>query len=171
MKTEQTLHEDAAALPLPQREGPRPATHQGMPHTQIGVTPVSEVHAELSRRAFSLPGVEERPTVISVPGARALWLQDGMPIVRPGLIVAGREFAHIHPDGSMHLAVAPGRAREAIDAGWAEPHPIARQFGLEGMILVYTPRSMEELEVLWELVVDAYSYVTGRPRPSIGLTP
>ena len=140
-----------------------------MPHTQIDVRPVPDVHAELARRAFSLPGVEDRPTIISVPGARALWLQDSMPIARPGLIVAGREFAHIHPDGSMHLAVPDGRALEAIDAGWAEPHPIAHQFGLSGMILVYTPRSMEELEVLWELVLDAYSFVTGRSRPSIGL--
>ena len=49
--------------------------------------------------------------------------------------------------------------------GWAEPHPIARQMGLEGMVLVYTPRTFGELEVLWSRVLDAYCYVTERPRP------
>ena len=47
------------------------------------------------------------------------------------------------------------------------PEEIARQIGLEGMVLVYTPRTFEELEVLWSLVVDAYCYVTERPRPSL----
>lgn len=153
--------------PLPRRVGARPPTMQGMPHTQIGVRPVPEVHAELFRRCFSLPGVENRPTIVSVPGARALWLDESVAHVRPGVMVAGREFTHIHPDGSMHLTLTPERAREAIDAGWAEPHPIARQIGLEGMVLVYTPRTFEELEVLWGLVLDAYCFVTERPRPSL----
>lgn len=152
---------------LPHRVGPRPPTMQGMPHTQVGVRPVPEVHAELFRRCFSLPGVENRPTIVSVPGARALWLDESVTHVRPGLIVAGREFTHIHPDGSMHLTLPPERARDAIDAGWAELHPIARQIGLEGMVLVYTPRTFDELEVLWSLVVDAYCFVTERPRPSL----
>lgn len=154
-------------VPLPRRTGPRPPTHQGMPHTQIGVRPVPEINAELFRRCFSLPGVVNRPTVISVPGARALWLDETVTHVRPGIIVAGREFTHIHPDGSMHLTLPPERAQEAIDAGWAEPHPIARQMGLEGMVLVYTPRTFEELEVLWSLVLDAYCHVTERSRSAL----
>ena len=137
-----------------------------MPHTQIGVQPVPEVNAELYRRAFSLPGVLNRPTVISVPGARALWLDATVPLAHPELILAGREFTHIHPDGSMHLTLPVERAREAIAAGWAEPHPIAAQVGVEGMVLVYTPRTFEELEVLWGLVLDSYCYLTGLPRPS-----
>ncbi len=80
----------AAGVTIPRRTGPRPATHQGMPHTQIGVQPVPEVNAELYRRAFSLPGVLNRPTVISVPGARALWLDATVPLAHPELILAGR---------------------------------------------------------------------------------
>lgn len=154
--------------PLPGRAGPRPLTQVGMPHTQIGVTPVPAVNAELFRRAFGLPGVENRPTIISVPGARALWLDESVTHLRPGVILAGREFTHIHPDGSMHLTLPPDRAREAIEAGWAEPHPIARQLGREDMVLVYTPRTFDELEVLWSLVLDAYCWVTERPRPEPG---
>lgn len=140
---------------------------RGMPHTQIGVRPVPEVNAELHRRAYSLPGVTARPTIISVPGARALWLDEGMDLVHPEVIVAGREFSHIHPDGSLHLPLPADRATEAIAAGWGEPHPIAAQLGVDGLLLIYTPRDFAELEVVWELVVDSYTHVTGRPRPVV----
>lgn len=147
---------------LPRRAGPRPATHKGMPHAQIGVQPVPEINAELFRRAFALPDVLNRPTVISVPGARALWLQEDMPLAHPEVIVAGREFAHIHPDGSLHASLSPERAREAVDAGWAEPHPIAEHIGVNGLVMLYTPQTLEELDVIFQLIVDSYNYVTGR---------
>ncbi len=151
-----------AYSPLPKRAGPRPVTHKGMPHAQIDVRPVPDVHAELFRRAYALPDVDNRPTVISVPGARALWLSEGVPLAHPEVIVTGREFAHIHPDGSLHASLPPERAREAIAAGWAEPHPIAEHLGLEGLVMLYTPRTMEELDVIVQLIVDSYNYVTGR---------
>lgn len=147
---------------LPQRAGPRPRTHKGMPHAQIGIRPVADVHAELFRRAYALPDVENQPTVISVPGARALWLRDDVPLAHPEVIVAGREFGHIHPDGSLHVSLPPGRAREAIDAGWAEPHPIAEQMGIQGIVMLYTPRTHEELDTIFQLIVDSYNFVTGR---------
>jgi phospholipase/carboxylesterase len=133
-----------------------------MPHAQIGVRPDPQVNAELFRRAFSLPDVEDRPSVISVPGARALWLEESLPLARPDVIVAGREFAHIHPDGSLHTSLPPERAQEAIEAGWAEIRPIAEYIGQDGLVMLYTPANMEELETIFQLVVDSYNYVTGR---------
>lgn len=133
-----------------------------MPHAQIGVTPHPDVNRELHRRAYALPGVLDRPSVISVPGARALWLADGVAVARPEAILRGREFAHIHPDGSLHVALESERAREAIDAGWAERHPIAEHLGLPGLVMLYTPRTMAELDVVFALVVDSYNFVTGR---------
>ena len=149
-------------VPIPKRSGPRPLTHKGMPHAQIDVQPTPEVNAELFRRAFSLPGVTNRPTVISVPGARALWLDESLPLAHPEAIAAGREFAHIHPDGSLHASLPSERAREAIETGWAEPHPMALYMGNEGMVMLYTPRTMEELDVIFQLIVDSYNFVTGR---------
>ncbi len=133
-----------------------------MPHAQVGVRPIPEVNAELFRRAYALPDVENRPTVISIPGARALWLRDGVPLAHPEMIVAGREFAHIHPDGSLHVSLSPERAREAIEAGWAEPHPIAEQLGMQGLVMLYTPRTIDDLDVIFQLIVDSYNFVTGR---------
>src|SRR5918997_1649255 len=135
-----------ANLALPKRSGPRPITNKAMPHSQIGVRPVPHIHAELFRRAFVLPDVENRPTVISVPGARALWLREDLPLAHGEVIVAGREFAHIHPDGSLHASLPPERARTAVAAGWAEPHPMAEYIGNDGLVMLYTPRTMEELE-------------------------
>lgn len=133
-----------------------------MPHAQIGVSPVRGVHEELFRRCFQLPNVTERATIISVPGARAMWLDESLDLAHPEAIVAGREFAHIHPDGSLHASLPPARAREAVEAGWAEPHPLASYLGQDGMVLLYTPRDAKELDVIFSLVADSYEYVTGR---------
>ncbi len=70
-------------VPLPQRASPRPKTTPGVPHIQIGVEPVPEVNTELFRRVYILPGVEKRPSIISLPGAWGLWLGDSLTLVHP----------------------------------------------------------------------------------------
>lgn len=153
----------AADDPLPQRARARPQTTAGVPHMQIGVTSVPAVDAALLRWVATLPGVDVRPTVISLPGAKGFWIEERVALARPQAIVGGREFAHVHPDGSLHASLAPARAREAIQAGWAVAHPWADQrAGWEGFVMLYTPQSMAELEVTFGLVVDAYNFVTGQ---------
>jgi len=147
---------------LPERRRPRPFTQQAMPHTQIGIQPVPEINTELFKRCYSLPDVQNRPTVISVPGARALWLREDLPLAHPEVIARGREFAHIHPDGSLHIALPPERANEAVEKGWAEPHPMAKYMDIEGMVMLYTPLDMDELDVVFRLILDSYNFVTGR---------
>ena len=164
--TEPATQPTERPAPLPKRRGERPQVFQGMPHAQVDVEPVPEVNLHLFRRAFSLPGVSNEATVVSVPGARALWLDESMPLARADAVMAGREFAHIHPDGSLHLSLPPERAREAVATGWAELHPLARRSGNESLVLIYTPRDFEELEVVIGLITDAWSFVTGLPRPA-----
>ena len=148
---------------LPQRVGPRPQTTPNVPHVQIGIKPVPELDAELLRRVSTLPGVDVRPTVISLPGAKGFWLDENMPLAHPEVIVGGREFAHVHPDGSLHAALSPERSREAVAAGWAVRHPWADQRpGWEGFVMLYTPTSEDELQTVFQLVVDSYNFVTGR---------
>ena len=146
---------------LPKREGIPPKVTLDIPHRQIDVKPVPEVNEELFRRAFALPGVENRPTILSVPGVRGLWLNNRISLVHPEIIRRGREFAHIHKDGSLHIALPADRARQAVRAGWALPHPMSNQEGWEGFVLLYTPQSMEELDSTFQLIVDAYNYITG----------
>src|SRR5215204_7108984 len=113
---------------LPKRSGSRPRTTPTNPHTQLEQRLQPEMVEELARRVFTLPGVEGRPSAISVPGARALWLRDDLQSGPQEAFMIGREFAHIHPmpDGSLHAALPPEVAQEAIGRGWAEQHPVAR---------------------------------------------
>jgi len=147
---------------LPCRAGTRPPTTPWMPHMQINFKPDVEIKAELFRRIYCLPDVRNELTRISIPGARALWLHEDLPLAHGEVVLEGREFAHIHPDASFHVTLSPQRAREAIEAEWAEYHPLAHQIGIEGMVLLYTPRDMQELDVIFQLVVDSYNFVTGR---------
>jgi hypothetical protein len=138
-------------LDLPQRAGSRPRTTPTNPHTQLDQQPTDPRLAdELARRAFSLPGVVEEPSGISVPGARALVLAAGEPAGPPEAFLIGREFAHLHPapDHSAHAMLPREVVREAVDAGWAEPHPVARM-GLipETAVMLYAPRDDDELAV------------------------
>jgi phospholipase/carboxylesterase len=154
---------ESAFAPLPQRYGSQTQTSGSVPHVQIGIEPVPEVNAELFRRAFALPDVENRPTIVSLPGTRGMWLSDGVPLAHAEGIVSGREFAHIHPDGSLHAPLPYERALEAAEKGWAERHPWADQRdGWQGLVMLFTPQSMAELDVTFQLIVESYNHVTGR---------
>jgi hypothetical protein len=98
------------ARSLPPRPGPRPRTTPTNPHTQLDQQPAgTAIRDALAERLFSLPDVEERPTMISVPGARALWLRDDVPAGPPEAFMVEREFAHLHPgpDQSLHATLPP----------------------------------------------------------------
>jgi phospholipase/carboxylesterase len=154
---------EMAFFPLPQRTGLQTQTSGTVPHVQIGVNLVPAVNDELYRLAFALPEVENRPTIVSLPGARGMWLSDELTLIHPEVIVSGREFAHIHPDGSLHLPLPYDRALEAVEKGWAERHPWAdERDGWKGFVMVFTPQSMAELDVVFQLILDSYNFVTGR---------
>jgi hypothetical protein len=109
--------------------------------------------------------VEERPSAISVPGARALWLRDEVPAGPQDAFMIGREFAHIHPlpDGSLHAALPPELAEEAIEKGWAEQHPVARMGYIPpNVVMIYAPRNAREIEIVAGLVTESYRYAGGR---------
>lgn len=153
----------AETINLPERTTPRPQTTDGVPHVQIGVAPVPELTSALLVWVDDMPDVEVRDTVISLPGAKGFWLAEDLPLKRPEVIVGGREFAHVHPDGSLHASLNPKTAEAAIQAGWAVSHPWAgSRPGWEGFVMIYTPMSEAELEVVFQLVLDSYNYVTGK---------
>ena len=156
----------AQELSLPTRETARPQTTNRVPHIQIGVDAVPELSAEMLRRVALLPGVKLGATRISLPGATGFQIADDMSLARPEVIVGGREFAHLHPDGSLHASLEPELARAAIAAGWAVSHPWADQrTGWEGFVMIYTPTTKQELEIVIQLVQQSYSFVTGQSLP------
>jgi hypothetical protein len=152
-------------ITLPTRTGPRPATYPGMPHTQLDQQPSDELLRDaLAARVFGLPGVVEEPSGISVPGARALVLDQGLAGGPRDAFLVGREFAHLHPgeDHSLHMALPEALAQAACDAGWAEPHPLAASGRApKTLVMVFAPRDDEELDVVAQLVEASYRYASG----------
>lgn len=153
----------AGDVQLPKRDGATPRTTSGVPHIQIGAKANPQLSERLLARVSALPEVKIRATVISLPGAKGFWISETVDLAKPDAIVGGREFAHLHPDGSLHASLSPKRAREAVRAGWATMHPWAKSRpGWEGFVLIYTPRTVDETDTVFRLVVDGYNYVTGR---------
>jgi phospholipase/carboxylesterase len=115
---------------------------------------------ELYRQCRDLAGTETHPSLVSVPGARALSLRD---TVRRGEFMARREFFHLHPsyDGSMHLALPLREARTVVATGWGEPHPLAGTHLPAGTVLLYGPRDFAEVETCLTVIRFAADHLRG----------
>jgi len=152
---------------LPPRKGPRPHTTPSAPHIQLDQNAPAEMQAALRARVYALADVEERQTTVSDPRARAIWLKSTAPDKPPEGVQAflnSREIGHFHPwDGSLHIALPPDVARAAVEAGWAEPHPMALMGAVpESIVMLYGPRDEHELEVVYDLIVAAVRNAGGR---------
>lgn len=158
---------------LPLRAGPRPAVSSGIPHRQLDQQPEQDVLRALviQRVLGELPaGVHVAPSGISVPGARALVLDDDVARGPDEAFMVDREFAHLHPapDHSLHLTLPETTARDVIAAGWAESHPLVSTGEIPATtVMVYAPRTPEELEVVRRLVHQSHRFArTPIPSPT-----
>jgi phospholipase/carboxylesterase len=154
---------------LPERVGPKPRTTPWAPHLQKDQNAPKAMLDALAERVFALPDVEERPTMFSADGARAIWLKDELPAGPPDAFLGAREIGHFHPwDGSMHVALPPAVAEQAVAKGWAEIHPVALA-GLtsRNKVMVYGPRDHREIDIIFTLLEAAYRYARSHADPSI----
>ena len=149
---------------LAPRAGPAPRTYRGLPHSQLDQQPDARVRAQLARRFGGLLGVEEQPTGVRAPGARALCLCPDVEAGPAEAFIVDREFAHLHalPDSSLHMVLPEELAKRAVEAGWAEPHPGAAT-GAVGptTVLVYAPRDAAEIDVVLDLLRRSYEFARG----------
>lgn len=149
---------------LPHRAGSRPEVSSTIPQQQRSDNSPTEIQERLFSRIAALPGVTTRQSAISVPGARGLMVERGAGAPLDAFLVprAG-EFAHLHPgyDGSLHLALPPALAADAIASGWAVAHPLAGIRLARGMVMVYGPRNDAELDVVAGIVETSHAYATG----------
>lgn len=149
---------------LPQRAGPRPQTTPASPHVQLDQPAPAPLQAELWRRMTKLEGVEPGRSLISAPSSRALHLDAKLARGPRDAYLVGTEFGHLHGDGSgsLHLALPEPRNAEAISKGWAEVHPAARMgIAPPTLVMLYGPRTDEELSIVWKLVEESYAYARG----------
>ena len=149
---------------LPLRSGAKPKTSPGQPHQQLDQNPPEAMYASLKERAFDFPNVDRRPSIISVPGAEALWLHDDQVCGCKEAFMLGNEFAHVHPpyDGSMHAMLPLEAVRELLNKGWGEMHPLVRTGALpQTSVMVFGPRDEEELEIILHILSVSYDLARG----------
>ncbi len=141
-------------LELPERPGPRPATSAGIPHRQLNQTPAPALFQRLRAGFLSIPGARQGPSLVSVPGARGLFLNDCSRCNTRYGFIRGGEFAHLHPpdDGSLHMVLAPDDVAQVLVRGWGELHPWAVTGRiLPTIVLVYAPRTDEEVRIVLDI--------------------
>lgn len=156
-------------LSLTPRHGQKPETTNHLPHSQLTQHGPDHVIDKLHKWCFLLPSVVNEPSGISVPGARALVMHDSVKCNHEAFMV-GREFAHIHPhpdNGSMHVKLPQEDALEVTEKGWGEDHYLVTQGQYPvGLVMVFSPRDDEELEIVKSIVRKSYEYATGETSPA-----
>lgn len=156
-----TMAAKAEVQDLPIRTSPKPYVSSHVPHVQVGVVPNPAISKALLRRVSSMPGIEIRDTVMSMPGAWGFRLAEDVKLARPDLGVREREFAHMHPDGSLHAFLSPELAVRVVKAGWGSHHPYSKKWPkYMGFVMIFTPMSKSELRVVQQLVMESYKLVT-----------
>jgi hypothetical protein len=151
-------------LTLPQRQGMKPKTNYGLPHEQLEQNPPPEIYGRLKDRAFDFPFVERRPSIISVPGAEALWLLEEGGHSCAEAFMRENEFAHVHPpyDGSLHMMLPEDDVPELLERGWGEHHPLVPVGRAPpSLVMVFGPRDQGELEVILGLIDASYTFARG----------
>ena len=150
-------------LNVPPRKGPRPDTTNQLPHSQLNQHGPEQVIQQLHTFCFSFPEVNNEPSAVAPRGTRAMILDDHAHGNHHAFMI-GREFAHIHPypdNGSMHLMLSETDAIIVINSGWGEDHYLVTHGYLpKGLILVFSPRDDEELNVLKTIVTRSYAFAT-----------
>lgn len=152
------------ANPLPPRSGEPPVTRQEMPHQQLDQTAPATIQEELWSRMSALQEVRSGRSGVSLPESRAVHLNAEAAGGPADAFMVGTEFAHLHgaSDGSLHMMLPPELATEAMEKGWAEPHPLARRgMAPANLVMVFGPRDEAELDVVWRLVQASHRYARG----------
>ncbi|MFD9224224.1 luciferase family protein [Streptomyces sp. NPDC060064] len=144
------------------REGDRPETGPEVPHLQYTqISPPQIKEALRHWMATALPGIVPGHSEISVPSTWAVFLSDVAPAEGARLFLprGNAEFAHLHADGSLHLALDPADHPAFLASGWGEKHPLYDR-GVN-VVMFYAPRDQAELEVAKKVIAASYQYATG----------
>lgn len=161
---------DAGTLPV--RAGARPPiVSRTMPQRQVPYKPgvvgpgVAERTATLAATfAARYPDVLDlRPSRTEGYSADGIYAHESLPTVnaecgRQKLL--GTEIAHVHPaDGSLHVWLSEADARIVVEKGWGQRFPLP--FIPRGFVMVYAPRTMEEVDVVEKIVRAGIAWVSG----------
>ena len=142
-----------------------------LPHCQLSDNPAENVWASLCSRIADCQNslfkgsVGPRPSLTPLPDTQAFFL-DNCPCKTPMVPRhVGTEWAHVHGknDGSLHLVLSDADVDTVIKKNWAERHPILWMGGgfPQGLVLVYAPRTAEEIETVIGILTASYRFARG----------
>ena len=155
-------------LELKQRPGDAPSTTEHVPHEQLDQNSSRDIYNKFAAWLFSLEHVVEKPSGISLPGAREACVSASYENPNPKAFLVGKEFTHIHPlplGGSQHLILPNEEANEVVDKGWGIVHPLNDQFTMgesHFLLLIFAPRDKEDLEIIKTITERSYLYALNR---------
>jgi len=148
------------------RDGPAPNTPTGIPHQQLNQNAPVAMQELLKENIATLTGIRFQNTPFSLAGSIGWRLEEHSANGPMGAFIrATTEFAHQHrpSDGSMHMLL-PNRISEiVVRKGWGIIHPISDNIsGKESeYIMLFGPRNVDELEVVWLISLASYYQARG----------
>ena len=149
---------------LPERIGEAPEIGQVPPQLQFSDKSPKDIYQKFHDWMFStFPKVRKETSQISVPTSIAMWLDENEDVGHIDAFMppsGGREFTHLHLDGSIHTVVGTEVEDEIITKNWGVRHMYYDQGVKE--ILVYAPRNENEIEIAKTIVIKSYEYATGK---------
>jgi hypothetical protein len=144
------------------RQGTPPRTTPAYPHEQLTQNGPVALRERLCERARALPGVVEDQNRVSTPGTRSFLLEPEYAEGPLEAFLMGGEFTHLHPDGSLHLALPRDLGDEVVVQGWGEVHIDTGVWRSSPIfMMIYAPRNEEELEVVWRIFMISYEFALG----------
>ncbi|KAL6709013.1 hypothetical protein ACN47E_002140 [Coniothyrium glycines] len=155
---------------LPPRAGPRPTlTRWTLPQRQLpeAITPAAShaLHSLMHDFASTAPYaafLSTRPSKTEGGTGPAIYVDGDLPTVNPAARSIFYEVAHVHPaDNSLHVYASPADARLVVERGWGARFPV-EWLAPASWIMVFAPRSADEVEVVREVVRAAVCFAIGR---------
>ncbi|KAF2448004.1 hypothetical protein P171DRAFT_383307, partial [Karstenula rhodostoma CBS 690.94] len=158
-------HGYLAPTSLPTRPGARPVVRGIAPQRQQTQKSTRDIYAALvaAMRALIADPANCLLERTSCFEKHSSGIFASTPITR----TCGGEVCHAHPsDGSMHMTLHPADAKIVLERGWGERHPLARggwcrRFVPKEFVLIYAPRSAEEVEAVMQIVGAGVWWVSG----------
>ncbi|KAK3700779.1 hypothetical protein LTR37_015751 [Vermiconidia calcicola] len=156
---------------LPQRKGNRPQIlARTMPQRQKpeALTPT------VKDRLHAIPAkyCNEHPDILTLDLSKtegrstdAIYAKPDLPGRHPSAKdkILGDEIAHVHPaENSLHVWLSGPDAKMVVEKGWGERFPLSAM-GMchPSLVMVYAPKSTEDVDVIEEIVKAGVGYLTG----------
>ncbi|KAJ5432096.1 uncharacterized protein N7458_011252 [Penicillium daleae] len=155
---------------LPTRQGPSvrilfpPLPHRQAPE-QLSGNLQNKLHALIPALGLARPDLFEiRASQTEGGTTSALYARAENPklnpVARKPFYTLDKEIAHIHPeDNSLHVWLSEADAKAVIEKGWGERFVVS--LAPNGFVMVYAPRSEDELRTVECIVKGAAKWISG----------